>query len=90
MRICYSSVTWEGVSLGVSEKWKGFETSSSFKNLMLRSVVSMEQHLASLKVLSPSKICGCGACEYLGIFEKYTLVIWWIFFEHNMKSIALN
>lgn len=89
MRIYYCSVTWEHVSLGVSEKWKGFETSLSFKNLMLQSVVSMEQHLASLKVLSPSKIHGCGAREYLGIFEKYTLIIWWKFFEHNMNCTKL-
>lgn len=89
MRIYYSSVTWEHVSLGVSENWKGFET-SSFGSLMLKSVVSMEQHLATLKVMSSSKICGCGVRECLGIFEKYTLVIWWLFFEHNMKLIALN
>lgn len=89
MRICYCSVTWEHVSLGVSENWKGFETTLSFKNLMLQIVVSVERHLASLKV-SSSKIRGHGAFEYLGIFEKYTLVIWWIFFEHSMKSIALN
>lgn len=89
MRIYYSSVTWEHVSVGVSENWKGFETTLSFKNLMLLIMVSMEQHLASLK-RSSSKMCDHGACEYLGIFEKYTLVIWWIFFEHNMKSVAVN
>lgn len=65
MRIYSSSVTWEHVSLGVPENWKGFET-LSFGNLMLKSVVSMEQHLASLKVMSSSKIRGCGAYEYLG------------------------
>lgn len=66
---------WEHVSLGISENWKGFEMSLSFRNLMLKSVMSVEQLSASLKVMSSNKISGHGACEYLGIFEKYILVI---------------
>jgi len=57
---------------------------------MLRSMVSIEQRLASFKMLSLSKIGGHGECEYWDTFEKYALVIWQMFFDHNMKSIALN